>query len=145
MASSEKSNKENLHEYVNKRYWMIFQRDTAILSSTCRQLALGIGSVSIFGHLDIIKHHNYLFAILICIVVLFFIADGAQYLNSSLRFKALAQRYDSEIETGESTDISQLEEKQNMNLLSNFFFITKIALLVTAAILFLYLLIISIS
>lgn len=145
MASSEKSNKAILHEYVNKRYWMIFQRDTATLSSTCRQLALGIGSVSIFGHLDIIKHHNYLFAILISTVVLFFIADGAQYLNSSLRFQALAQKYDSEIESGESTDISQLEEEKNMNRFSNFFFITKIALLVIASILFLYILVISIS
>lgn len=144
MTSSKKSNKEILHEYVNKRYWMIFQRDTAILSSTCRQLALGIGSVSIFGHLDIIRHNNYLFAALICIVVLFFIADGAQYLNSSLRFKALAQRYDSEIEKGEATDISQLEEEKNMNRLSNFLFITKIALLVLASLLFLSILIISI-
>lgn len=139
------SQKEWFDEYVYKRYWKIFERDTATLSSTCRQLALGIGSVSILGLHGIHQSHPIMYASILFILVLFFISDGAQYLNSSLRFQSLAKRYDREIKNGITKDIYQLEEEPCMNILTNRFFSFKIFLLILASIIFLITLVIPIK
>lgn len=130
--------KEPLYTYVKDYYWSTFRRNTTILSSTCRQLALGLGGLAWFANPDI-RNACQAKSILL-FVVLFFIADAAQYLFQGYAFHQLAEEYDEKIETGKITEISELVEKPKMNRLTHVLFIAKLFLLVLASLFFIALL-----
>jgi hypothetical protein len=130
--------KEELYTYVKDYYWSTFRRNTAILSSTCRQLALGLGGLVWFAKPDI-QNSCYSNSILL-FIVLFFISDATQYLYQSYAFQKLAEEYDKKIGSGAISEKSKLTEKPNMNRLTNFFFIAKLIFLALATIFFLLLL-----
>ena len=126
--------KESLYKYVKDYYWSIFRSNTAILSSTCRQLALGLGSISWLAK------SNPSYAQFTCqantiliVLVFFFIFDAAQYLIQSISFHNLAKDYDNKIKAGEITVVSQLIERPRMNIATNVLFGIKLVLLACAA------------
>lgn len=125
--------KEPLFQYVKDCYWNIFRGNTAILSNTCRQLALGIGGVLLIDRINV---GLIWFKAIITLLVLFFISDAIQYLYQSLSFKNLAKNYDKQIENGVIKEISQLVEPPNISKATNILFGIKLFFLAVASILF---------
>jgi|GEM_PF-2608766 hypothetical protein len=130
--------KEILYKYVKDYYWSTFRRNTTILSSTCRQLALGLGGLAWLDKSNI--QGSCCAKSILLFVVLFFISDTGQYLFQSYAFQQLAEEYDRNIQSGTISEISNLVEKPKMNCLTHIFFITKLILLALASIFFLALL-----
>lgn len=130
--------KETLYQYVKDYYWSTFHCNTATLSNTCRQLALGLGGLAWVAKSPPQNSCNAKFILLF--LILFFISDAAQYLFQSYSFHNLAEDYDKKIETGEINEISMLVEKPKMNALTHAFFIAKLILLGLASIFFISLL-----
>lgn len=135
---SNEDKKEPLYKYVKDYYWSTFHYNTATLSSTCRQLALGLGGLAWATKSNTQNSCDAKFIILF--LILFFISDAVQYLFQSYAFHNLAEDYDKKIETGEITDVSRLVEKPKMNLPTHVFFIAKLILLALASIFFISLL-----
>lgn len=81
--------KEPLYKYVKDYYWSTFRRNTAILSSTCRQLALGLGGLAWLAKADI--QSSCPAKSILLFIVLFFITDAAQYLAQGYAFQQLAK------------------------------------------------------
>ncbi|MBX9585842.1 MAG: hypothetical protein K2X50_01160 [Gammaproteobacteria bacterium] len=145
MSNKDKDNKdklkEDLYQYVKDNYWMIFRRDTTILSSTCRQLALGLGSISIFGKSNpCYTYYSCYVVTILLLLLLFFIFDAAQYFYQSNAYRDLAKDYDHQIDNNKVTKKSQLIEREGMNDPTNFLFNTKLILLALASVFFLILL-----
>jgi hypothetical protein len=130
--------KEKLYLYVKENYWIIFRSNTSILSSTCRQLALGIGGVLLLGKLN--DCYGLLGTkIIFTLLVLFFILDAGQYWYQSFSFRKLAEDYDRKIDKGEITNISDLVETPGINNITNTFFIGKLFTLILASLVFIIL------
>jgi hypothetical protein len=107
--------KESLFQYVRDCYWNIFRGNTAILSSTCRQLALGIGGVLLInGNIKGICNK-----FILTLLVLFFIVDAGQYAYQSFSFHKLAKKYDDQIEAGKIIEVSNLIEPPGINTWTN--------------------------
>lgn len=131
--------KEPLYKYVKDYYWSIFRSNTTILSSTCRQLALGVGSISWFAKSNACYAHViWQTNSILILLVLFFIFDAGQYIKQSSSFRSLAIEYDTKIDTGEITKISELVEKPGVNAMTFIFFIAKLATLGFASMFFIY-------
>lgn len=126
--------KQNLHNYVKDYYWGTFWRNTAILSGTCRQLALSLGGLVWFAKSDMQSSTSG--KLILLFVVLFFMADVAQYLVQGYAFHQLAECYDKKIGFGTISDISQLVEKPKMKRVTHGLFITKLILLGFASLFF---------
>jgi hypothetical protein len=114
--------KERCYQYVKDNFSVNYERDTTILSSTCRQLAFGLGGI-VVTKLNI-EHVPYSFCTITIILLLlfFFISDAAQYLNQSNSYKKLADDYNRAIKNNCITSITQLEEKDGMGIAVIFFF-----------------------
>ena len=131
---------ELLFQYVKDNYWYVFRGNSAIVSSTCRQLALGIGGVLLIQN-SILCFGKLIFTLL----VLFFLFDALQYLNQACVYYNLAKKYDSEIKAGSIDDVSKLvppEESNNgcisvMHQFTNILFMFKLGVLFLASVLFL--------
>lgn len=130
--------KEPLYKYVKDYYWSTFRRNTAILSSTCRQLALGLGGLAWLAKPD--TQSSCSAKSILLFVVLFFISDAAQYLFQGYVFQQLAEEYDKKISSGTISEIAKLVEKPKMNRLTHVFFIAKLILLGLASLFFIILL-----
>ncbi len=130
--------KESLYKYVKDYYWSTFHYNTATLSSTCRQLGLGLGGLAWLAKSD--TQNSCCAKSILLFVVLFFISDAIQYLFQGYSFQQLAENYDKKIDRGEISEVSKLVEKPNMNILTHVFFVAKLIFLVLASIFFLALL-----
>lgn len=135
---TEDDKKELLYKYVKDYYWSTFRRNTTILSSTCRQLALGLGGLVWFAKSDI--QNSCCAKTILLFVVLFFISDATQYLFQGYAFQQLAEDYDAKIGSGAISEVSNLIEKPKMNKLTHVFFIAKLILLGLASLFFIALL-----
>lgn len=133
----DENKKESLYKYVKDYYWAIFHYNTATLSSTCRQLALGLGGLAWLAKSDL-QHFCCAKSILL-FIVLFFISDSAQYLFQGYAFQQLADEYDEKIGNGTISEISKLVEKPKMNIPTHVFFVVKLILLGLASLFFIHL------
>ncbi|MES2219093.1 MAG: hypothetical protein V4501_11880 [Pseudomonadota bacterium] len=132
--------KEKLLLYVRERYWILYRHHTAILSSTCRQLALGEGGICWF---IISNQYGFIteFEIntVLVLLVLFFLSDVAQYLLSSEAYKNLASTYDRLIEQGTIKRKSELDPPPGFTTSSRICFVTKLIWLTLASIYLIFL------
>ena len=133
-----KEDEEVLYKYVKDHYWSAFIRNTAIVSTTCRQLALGLGGLVWFDRSNTIDSCHI--KTILLLLVLFFLSDAAQYLLKCSAYQTLAEDYDEKIKEGTVTNKSELVEKPHMNRAGNLLFIAKLILIGLASLLFLILL-----
>lgn len=139
MFINRKNQQENLYKYVYDRFWAVYQRGTSTLSSSCRQLALGIGGVSVFGGDGLHSNNHCLILSLLFLLVLFFICDSTQYFLNSNNFKKQAEDFDNKIQNGDITDASEIIAKPGLTDSSKAFFIIKLTILFLASIVFIIL------
>lgn len=126
-------NKEKLFEYVWTHYWFIFRANTSIVSSTCRQLALGIGGVLLIQQNKISISSKFI----ITLLVFFFLADLFQYTYQSFSFRKLAKDSDDVIDKDKITNSTELRIPPEISYITNFLFSMKIVILLLAALFFL--------
>jgi uncharacterized membrane protein len=114
--------------------WKHYRTNSTILSSTCRQLALGIGGICWW----IKSSANYQSLScevinLLILVVLFFIADIVQYLIATIGYKNKASEYDEKIKSNEIKSKSQLIEPEMINSAAKVAFAIKLFILAVAS------------
>jgi hypothetical protein len=134
---------ECLYTYVRDHYWGVWKISTNTLSSTCRQLGLGIGGICLT-----IRTQNYFSDVAsVCnlvfiFLILFFILDAAQYLSSLIIYKDVAEKLDEKITNSEINNLQELTLPANFNRFPNLFFTLKLFTLTLSSILVIYLLLI---
>jgi hypothetical protein len=131
---------ETLYNYVYENFVSIYREHTRILSSTCRQLALGEGGLCwLFKSFTYGQCISYQANIVLVLLVLFFLFDAAQYLISSGLYKNKAEEYNEKISKGEIKNVSQLTEPPSINKPGSVCFIIKLSILVFASIYLIFL------
>ncbi|VVC76774.1 hypothetical protein AQUSIP_21000 [Aquicella siphonis] len=136
----ENKKKEHLYHIVYENFALIYREHTRILSSTCRQLALGEG-----GLCWLLKSFTYgqcissQVNVVLILLVLFFLFDAAQYLISSILYKNKAEEYYEKIKIGDVKDESELIEPPSLNKPGSICFTIKFSILVFASIYLIFL------
>jgi hypothetical protein len=145
MKNLSSNEKEKLYEQVEKLFWGVYARDTATLSNTCRQLALGEGGICwvIISSSATTSIPMTLVNVVLFLLVIFFLFDVTQYLFSSIKFKNLAIKYNELISTNVIKNKKQLTFPDGINTYSNRCFILKITTLFIASFLLIYLILIK--
>lgn len=133
--SNGNDDKEPLYHYAYENFASVYREHTRILSSTCRQLALGEGGLCwLFKSFTYGQCISYQINVVLILLVLFFLFDASQYLLSANLYKNQAEEYNKKISKGEITDISELIEPSNINKPGNVCFTIKFFILVFASI-----------
>jgi hypothetical protein len=131
---------ESLYHYVYENFASVYREHTRILSSTCRQLALGEGGLCwLLKSFTYGQCVSYQVNIVLILLVLFFLFDAAQYLISSSLYKNRAEEYNEKIRKGEIKDVSQLIEPPMINKPGSVCFIIKFSILVFASVYLIFL------
>lgn len=138
--TSNAEKKEVLYQYVNDAFGAIYREHTRILSSTCRQLALGEGGLCwLLKSSTVNECIAYQVNMVLILLVLFFLFDAAQYLISSILYKKQAEDYHNKISKDEIKDLSMLIEPQGINSPANVFFSIKLFILMFASLYLIFL------
>jgi hypothetical protein len=128
--------KEDLYKYIDKTIWSIHQRDTKILSNTCRQLALAEGGMCwVIISSSYLNFKPYQMNLILLYLLLFFIFDALQYLTTSVLYKRFAKSYNKKVEENKIKDIQNIKLPNWVNSPANVFFILKIMILLSSSLL----------
>ncbi len=129
-APDKEKHKETLYQYIYENFSSVYREHTRILSSTCRQLALGEGGLCwLFKSFTYGQCISYQVNIVLVLLVLFFLFDAAQYLISSVLYKNKAEEYNEKISKNEIKNVSQLIESPSINKPGSVCFIIKLSIL----------------
>ncbi len=136
----DKKSKESLYHYVYENFALVYREHTRILSSTCRQLALGEGGLCwLLKSFTYGQCISYQINIVLILLVLFFIFDAAQYLISSILYKNKAEEYYDKIRKGELKEEADLIEPPSLNKPGSVCFTIKFSILIFASIYLIFL------
>ncbi len=139
---TKQGNDEKLYRHVKENFWIVRNNSTLTLSTTCRQLGLGLGGICwLIKSSPTNCQVSLLSTMILIFVVIFFLIDACQYLSSLINYQNIAEEYDLKILTKKITEVKQLCEPKGINTLSYIFFILKIFILFTDSIAFIILMI----
>ncbi len=133
-------------DLLYKRVWSIFGRASTTLSSSCRQLALGIGSVTLFNWHN--SDHSFCSSLTLIFIflLLFFIFEALQYLYQTLKYQKLGNDIEKKIiqEDDNITEIAIqkriIDEEVKIGGVSLIFFTLKLFMLLISSVFFIVML-----
>lgn len=121
------ANEAKVKTKINVTFWDNYAKNTATLSSICRQLSFGEGGICWFFlkqeqpsniPLDI--------KIILTFLVLFFIFDACQYFTLAFYNKIMALFYEEKLDEGVIKDVSEVTRPPWINYPGNLCFILKL-------------------
>ncbi len=132
---------EQLFQYIKDNYWQVRRGSSAMLSSICRQLGFGIGSVLLindyFNNTDSIR---FLSKLVITTLVIFFICDACQYLVQNFKYAKLAKDFEAKVDAKKIIQLNDLKPPKDLEKIPTMLFGMKIIAISTASIVFIILL-----
>lgn len=120
-------NNEKIKKAISENFWEVYGKNTAKLSSICRQLAFAEGGICWF----FLKPDNpdkipMDIKIILLFLVLYFILDACQYLTLAIYNKAIALFYEEKVKDGTIKTHSQITRPSWINSSGEVCFLLKL-------------------